>query len=155
MQGADSGLPAFRGWRGRFERPAAQRVARDPAGESPAHPHPESGGEPGALGTQEDGRKRTRRLRRILPRIRPGAERGTAHRLRERRKAQGPGSVRIDEHRRRQDDYARRIRRRDAGEPEGDLLHHRREARIGRLVTRTGIFPFAGLRRAVHDRSDR
>ena len=74
--GADAGVAALRARHHRFERPAAQRVARDPAGLPRCRRNPRGRGQARARAPRGPGRGRVRSLRGLLARVRAGPEGG-------------------------------------------------------------------------------
>ena len=74
-QAADALLPALRARGDRLQRPAAQRVARNPAGKQGHRSHPRRFGEEGAGHAGRPGREPGGKIRHLLEGIRPRASR--------------------------------------------------------------------------------
>ena len=79
MDDAEHLMPAylrFRARRDRLRGPAAQHLARDPAGEPPDPVHSHRRGEAGARPARRDREGRPREVREVLGELRPGAQGG-------------------------------------------------------------------------------
>ena len=125
---ADAALPALRARRRRLERPAAQRLARDPAAEQ-GHRGIRGGcarkvlGAARGPGARSDKEKYAKFWKHLRPRAQGRRRRGPRQQGEDRR----PAALRLDARRqRRADGLARRLRRPHEGRPGQDLLRHRR-----------------------------
>ncbi len=127
---ADAAIPALRARRDRLGRPAAQRLARDPAVEPRHRRHQGRLGEKGAGPAGRPGREPAREIRRILERVRQGAEGRPGRRLRQQGPHRRAAALCLHPRRhRRAGGLAQGLRRPHEGRPEGHLLHRRRQLR--------------------------
>ena len=129
---ADAGLPALRARRRRLERPAAQRVTRDPAAVQRRAGHPVGRDQAGAGHARGPGREGHAQIRDVLEDVRPRVEGGPSRGSRQPRSPGQAAAILVHPPTgRRADRLAGRLRRPDEGRPDRHLLHHRRRPRRG------------------------
>ena len=132
-----AGVPALRARRGRFQRPAAQRVARNPAGIARRRGDQERLRQTRARPARGSRREPEGEIRDVLERIRQGAEGRLRRRSGQSRQARAAAALRIDAHGQRgAGRRAGRLRGAHEGRPEGDLLRDRRDASPRRPTAR-------------------
>ena len=111
-RGPDAGVPALRARRHRLERPAAQRVARDPAAVARRPEHPYRIGQARARPARGPRDEPAGKVRHLLEDLRPRAEGRRGRRHRQPRSHRQAAAVRVDARRhRRADGVAGRLRR--------------------------------------------
>ena len=109
---APARVPALRARRGRLQRPAAQRLARDPAGIEGHRGHPRRLHEEGAGAPRGPRREREGEVRRVLEGLRPRPQGRRGRGLRQQGEDRGAPALRLHPRRhRRPDGLARRLRR--------------------------------------------
>ena len=137
---ADAGVSALRARRDRLERPAAQRLARDPAAVAGRARRSATASVKRVLGAARGPGARTKpgQVRHVLEGVRPRAQGRRRRGLRQPRAHRQAAALLVDARRRRRADrLARRLRRAHEGRPGQDLLHHRRHLRGARRTART------------------